>query len=255
LNIATSHDGKTAFGPSSLKAVFAGEHAWCGEKMMLSDDLAGAMPILEFFRSGAFSAALDRYAAAHGGSDRRALASMWSLYYFSALAIPYIVARRAERVLPVSLDRMTVALADDGLPQAFGLPDDGDWSEDGGNGDLMSFVMPLICSHLSMVVAELKTHGGIAPKLAWNNAAVYIDYAFNATETGPSAHGDAWASRPLFDCPQLPDGSKNPFHGCLRHEIEGGQTLCRRKICCLRYLLPGVPSCGELCALPSQRNA
>nr|WP_307953117.1 (2Fe-2S)-binding protein [Sinorhizobium medicae] len=25
-------------------------------------------------------------------------------------------------------------------------------------------------------------------------------------------------------------------------------------MCCLRYLLPGIPSCGSLCALPSQRK-
>nr|WP_209848849.1 siderophore-iron reductase FhuF [Rhizobium herbae] len=221
--------------------------------MMLSSELEGAVPISDFFGSGGFSAALDTYAATHGGTDRRAVASMWSLYYFSILTIPYIVARRADHVLPVATENMTIALAEDGLPRAMGLAAEGDWSE-GKDADLLSFVTPLISQHLAEIVAQLKAQGGIAPKLAWNNAAVYIDYAFNATERERPADGDAWASRSLFAEPHLPDGSTNPFHGCLRHELDGEETVCRRKICCLRYLLPGVPSCGNLCALPAQRK-
>jgi ferric iron reductase protein FhuF len=252
LAIATNLDARTAFGPPGLKAVFAGEHAWCGEKMMLSAELEGAIPLADFFGSGGFCAALDTYAAAHAGADRRAVASMWSLYYFSILTIPYIVARRADCALPIAVHDMTIALAEDGLPRALGLAGEGDWSD--GNDDLLSFVVPLVSQHIPEIISQLKAKGGIAPKLAWNNAAVYIDYAFNATERERPADADAWAARPLFTEPRLPDGSLNPFLGCLRHEIEGEQTVCRRKVCCLRYLLPGIPSCGELCALPAQRK-
>ena len=251
LSIASPHNMETVFRPSSLKSVFAGEHAWCGEKMMLTSELEGAVPLAEFFTLGGFSAALDTYAKAHGGTDRRAVASMWSLYYFSMLTIPYIVARRADHLLPVTADDMTIALAEDGLPRALGLASEGDWSQ-GESGELLSFVTPLVNDHLAGIVARLKALGGMAPKLAWNNAAVYIDYAFNATARERT--DDAWASRQLFSEPRLPDGSANPFMGCLRHEIDGEQTVCRRKVCCLRYLLPGIPSCGELCALPAQRK-
>ncbi len=253
MSLSTNHNTHTFFRPSGLKEVFAGEHAWCGEKMMLSSELEGGIPLSEFFGSGGFTAALDTYASAHGGTDRRAVASMWSLYYFSMLTIPYIVARRADHVLPVVPAEMTIALAEDGLPRALGLAREGDWNE-GSGADLLAFVMPLVSQHLAEIIVQLKSVGGIAPKLAWNNAAVYIDYAFNATERERPADGDAWASRPLFSQPHLPDGSVNPFFGCLRHEADGEETVCRRKICCLRYLLPGIPSCGELCALPAQRK-
>ena len=219
---------------------------------MLSAELEGAIPLADFFGSGGFCAALDTYAAAHAGADRRAVASMWSLYYFSILTIPYIVARRADCALPIAVHDMTIALAEDGLPRALGLAGEGDWSD--GNDDLLSFVVPLVSQHIPEIISQLKAKGGIAPKLAWNNAAVYIDYAFNATERERPADAYAWAARPLFTEPRLPDGSLNPFLGCLRHEIEGEQTVCRRKVCCLRYLLPGIPSCGELCALPAQRK-
>lgn len=239
-----------AFSPG-LKTVFTGEHAWCGEKMMLSSELEGGISLRNFLTGNGLSDTLDRYATHHASTDRRAVASYWSLYYFSALAMPYVVARRAGIRLPVSIDDMTIALSDDGLPRAFGLPGEGEWSE----GDtLLDLVIPLVEEHLSRVVATLKEKTGIAPKLAWNNAAVYIDYAFNVTDHSPSQGADHWPARPLFDCPRLADGSKNPFHGCLRHEMEAGAIHCRRKVCCLRYMLPGIPACGELCALPELRK-
>ncbi|WP_439616440.1 siderophore-iron reductase FhuF [Shinella sp.] len=219
--------------------------------MMLSSDLDGAVPLGEFLAGDGFSQTLDRYAAVHGSADRRAVASFWSLYYFSALTIPYVVARRAEITPPIALDEMTIAIGEDGLPRAFGLPHEGDWSESKG---LVDVITPLVDCHLARVVALFKEKTGIAPKLAWNNAAVYIDYAFNATDRSPAEGDDHWPSRQLFDCPQLANGSRNPFHGCLRHEMEDGAVHCRRKVCCLRYMLPGIPGCGELCALPELRK-
>lgn len=218
---------------------------------MLSSDLAGAIPLGDFLAGDGFSETLDRFAESHGNVDRRAAASFWSLYYFSALTIPYIVAHRAERALPVDFDAMTIALGEDGLPRAFGLPHEGDWSE---GDDLLRVVTPLVDCHLARAVALLKEQAGIAPRLAWNNAAVYIDHAFNVTDRTPPEGDDPWPSRPLFDCPLLANGRRNPFQGILRHELEAGATHCRRKICCLRYMLPGIPGCGELCALPELRK-
>lgn len=247
---------ETAFDPPGLQSVFSGEHAWCGEKMMVSAALADAVPLSDFFSSGALRTALDRYGAAHKGGDRRAVASMWSLYYFSALAIPFIVARRADRLLPVALDTMSLALGEDGLPRAFGLRDDGVWSEEGAE-HLDEAVVPLVRDHLAPAIERLSAATGMAPKLAWNNAAIYLDYAFNATAR--AADASAWPSRSLFETDRLADGGPNPFKGCLRREAETsgpdqGQLVCRRKVCCLRYLLPGIPSCGALCALPAQRH-
>lgn len=219
--------------------------------MRLSAELDGAVPLHDFLAGDGFERMLDRFAETHGKADRRAAASFWSLYYFSALAIPYVVARRGETALPVDIDAMTILLAEDGLPAAFGLPHEGDWSEANG---LVDCVTPLVHCHLARVVALLKERAGISAKLAWNNAAVYIDYAFNATDLSAADGHDYWPARPLFECPHLADGSCNPFLGCLRHETEGGETHCRRKVCCLRYQLPGIPGCGELCALPELRK-
>lgn len=250
MTAAASDAIMAAGGAKVLSSAFSGPHAWCNEKMMLSDDLSDGMALPEFFASGAFDRALDTYAEKSGGTDRRAVASMWSLYYFSALTIPYLVARVLDhQVLPVSFDRMKVALAEDGLPRAFGVVDAGDW-QTGDDNDVFATLGPLMGAHLRDVVGYLKSSGGIAPKLAWNNALVYIDYALRAAGVEP-LHAQAQA---LIGSKSLPDGSPNPFFDCLRHEEEDGERVCRRKICCLRYLLPGVRSCGSLCALPSQRK-
>jgi len=237
--------------PPRLSAAFAGPHAWCNEKMMLSEDLSDGIPLPEFFGSAAFDLAISTYAETSGGTDRRAVASMWSLYYFSYLTIPYVVARVLEnQVLPVDFEEMTVALSADGLPRGFGVATAGNRPIDSGK-EIFALLAPLLDQHLSKVVAHLKSSGGISPKLSWNNAAVYIDHALRTAGAAPLAdQADSMIALRL-----MPDGSPNPFFDCLRYEEEeDGARVCRRKICCLRYLLPGVPSCGSLCALPSQRN-
>jgi ferric iron reductase protein FhuF len=239
-----------AGGLMGLSTAFAGPHAWCNEKMMLSGHLSDGIPLPDFFAAGGFERALIAYEKASGGSDRRAVASMWSLYYFSSLTIPYVVARVLDhQALPVAFDEMTVALSADGLPRALGVTAPGDRRTD-GEDEILTLLAPLMDEHLAKMVGYLKAVGGISPKLAWNNAAVYIDYALRTAGTEPLGdQADAMIAHRL-----RPNGAPNPFFDCLRHEEEDGTRVCRRKICCLRYLLPGVPSCGSLCALPSQRN-
>ncbi|EPF00010.1 siderophore-iron reductase FhuF [Rhizobium grahamii] len=232
---------------SVLSPAFAGEHAWCSEKMALSADLPDGVPLPLFFGNGGFEQAIERYATACGDSDRRAVVSMWSLYYFSALSIPYVLARRlAAQELPVAFDQMTIALHDNGLPRAFGVPHRGRNAQ-GGEEDGFEAIGPLLEEHLHEAVRKLAACG-VSAKLCWNNAAVYLDYVLRLTRPpeGPDLT--------VFVRGCLPDGGVNPLCGSLRYVEEDGERVARRKICCLRYMLPGVQSCGKLCALPSQRN-
>ena len=167
-------------------------------------------------------------------------------YYFSGLSIPYLLARRlAAQVLPVEFSGMTIALEESGLPRCFGVPHAGTMEDNIGT-DSFEAVGPLLETHLGEVVTLLKACG-ISAKLCWNNAAVYIDYALRLTERGAPPTGP---DLPLFVHRCLPGGGANPFYGCLSYVDQ----VARRKICCLRYMLPGIPSCGKLCALPNQRN-
>lgn len=234
---------------TGLSPAFTGSNAWCNERMMLNGDLDAGVPLAEFFAAGGFDAAISTYARFSGGKDRRAVASMWSLYYFSALAIPFLLARTlGGQVLPVDFRQMRIALGRDGLPRAFGVPHMGHLA--GLETDTFAVIAPLVDEHITPVVALLKTKAGISARLGWNNAAVYIDYALRSVSPWSAEP----AYKPLLDGSRLADGQANPFNGCLRYERDGEQSVCRRKLCCLRYLLPGIPSCGSLCALPEQRK-
>ncbi|WP_160007152.1 siderophore-iron reductase FhuF [Rhizobium sp. 18055] len=237
--------------PIGLSHAFSGDHAWCREKMMLADELEGSVPLPLFFAEGGFERAIDRYAAVSRGEDRRAVVSMWSLYYFAGLTIPYLLARRlAGQVLPIAFEEMSIALTDDGLPRAFGVINRGIIGETTETDDF-AMISPLLSTHLNETVMRLKACG-ISAKLCWNNAAVYIDYTLRLTDA--EGLGRSAPDLPLFVRGCLPDGGPNPFCGSVRQVEEGGEMIQRRKVCCLRYMLPGVASCGSRCALPSQRN-
>lgn len=234
---------------AGLSPAFTGSNAWCNERMMLSDTLEAGVPLEEFFSDGGFEAAIATYARVSGGSDRRAVASMWSLYYFSALTIPFILARTlSAQVLPIGFEDMRLAVGKDGLPRAFGVPNPGHLA--GIETETFAVIAPLVEAHLGQVVALLKAKAGISVRLGWNNAAVYIDYALRCVAPWSGEPAD----KPLLDGTHLTGGRANPFNDCLRYERDGDQSVCRRKLCCLRYLLPGIPSCGSLCALPEQRK-
>lgn len=226
---------------------------------MLADELEGGIPLPQFFADGGFERAIDRYTAACGGKDRRAVVSMWSLYYFAGLTIPYLLARRlAGQILPVAFEDMSIALTEDGLPRAFGVIDRGTIGEVSGGRidteaetDYFAIIGPLLSAHLNEAVLRLKACG-LSAKLCWNNAAVYIDYTLRLTDA--EGGGRSAPDLPLFVRGCLPDGGPNPFCGSVRQVEEGGEMIQRRKVCCLRYMLPGVASCGNRCALPSQRN-
>jgi len=244
---------ETASGDQQrLTALFTGDHAWCADKLMLSANLGDGVPLPDFFAGRAFAEAIDRYAAISNGSDRRAVVSMWSLYYFAGLIIPHLVARRiGRRLLPVSFERMTIALSDNGLPRAFGVPHGG-VVEAIPVADDFEAIEPLLETHLFQAVDALKMHG-ISAKLCWNNAAVYIDYTLRATGA-PEMTAARRFDLPLFIRGCLPNGGVNPLSGCIKQVEENGECLTRRKVCCLRYMLPGIPSCGNLCALPEKRG-
>lgn len=240
-----------ASSPQLLEAAFSGDHAWCLEKMRPAGTLPGAVPLAPFLSGGGLDAALDRLATAHAGTDRRAIASYWSLYYVSSLCIPQIVAARAGLFPALWPEMLTFRIDGNGLPDAFGLclP----VAEGPPPADPLQLLMPLLKDHLLPVSLLLKTRTGMAPKLFFNNAAVYIDYALTLTQ--PAGTAGEWPGRAVFEAPGLADGSRNPLHGLLRQETIHNKTHCRRKICCLRHQLPGIPGCGELCALPELRQA
>ncbi|MBB4066636.1 hypothetical protein [Gellertiella hungarica] len=91
-----------------LAEIFSGEQAWCAEKLRPAHTLTAAVPLRTFLEGPLLGEALDCLSARHAGADRRAVASFWTLYYVSALSIPYVVARMAGRRLSAEIDHLTL---------------------------------------------------------------------------------------------------------------------------------------------------
>ncbi|MFB2552035.1 siderophore-iron reductase FhuF [Ensifer soli] len=203
--------------------------------------------------AAAFHALIDRFAAGHGpAADRRAVVSLWTLYYFSTLTIAATVAwLEMRRRLPLALDEMKVCLdPTTGAPRAFVLSSPGSVEpglsiEEGLHG--------LFRHHAEPLVGAIAASCGVSRKLLWGNVAAYVVWivgeAGRLTDPRLALEGAA-----LVDPPHWSDGWKNPLSGAIRMERDSTGAACaRRRVCCLRYALPAVGGCGESCPLPQGR--
>ena len=84
---------------------------------------------------------------------------------------------------------------------------------------------------------------GLAPKVLWSNVGNWFDgLAGEAEAMGAAGAGDA---RALLGLERAPDGTRNPLFAAVRHTPKGR----KRKVCCLRYLMPELDLC-DTCPLP-----
>jgi ferric iron reductase protein FhuF len=209
----------------------------------------GAIACRDLFTAERFDGALAPLMTHYPGSDRRAVASLWSLYYFSTLTIvPIILWRRLGLVLPLALDDLQLIVSEDtGLPEAFLLPDSGRVEHGLRTSEALR---PMIEDHLRPAITFISGHCRLSQRLLWCNAAGYIDWIARELDPGD----DNAAGLQLFGKHKLTDGTDNPLHGTIKRISIGDTVLSQRKVCCLRYMLPGVGGCGETCPLPQGRG-
>lgn len=195
--------------------------------------------------------AVARLVGRHSGVDRRAVLSVWSMYYFSHLAIgPAILWLKFRRAVPLSPDALDLRLnAGTGLPETIVVRDP--------NAQVPAATVhhafeALIFDHAAPVIGQF-ARAGLSPRLLWSNLAVYLEWIVRELggKVDPRLCEEGLA---LLECERWPDGRPNPLFGLLGRTCEGGaDEFTRRRVCCLRYLLPGVPGCGMICPLPSGR--
>lgn len=195
-----------------------------------------AIPLTALHDEAVFEATLAGFAADYGSADRRAVVSYWSQYYFALLATPALTAlMRLGQPLPLAFEATKLEVDDAGKPCRLLIAADETGPETGLAG--------LIEGHLNPFVRLCHARCGIAPRVLWGNAATIFDYVAGELRGGGAACDEVatclgWRARP----------------GCARTPL--AQALCpdasgcrRRRACCLRQRLPGVPSCGSLCPL------
>ncbi|WP_201864872.1 siderophore-iron reductase FhuF [Microvirga soli] len=191
---------------------------------------------------------LARFAEVHAGGDRRAIVSMWTQWHFGALIIPTTAAMLLMgRDLPVELDRVSLAVDEHGKSKAIILAE----------ADIPDAVVSDGCfsclfqKHVEPLIRAFAGQFKVSPRLLWNNATDIFEWALDQAEAIGTIRSDALQEgRSLLSSRLDRNGQPNPMFGLVRHVMQGDMTVRQRKLCCLRYLLPGVACCGSICPTP-----
>lgn len=237
-----------------LAGLFTGDLAHARGKLVVGDDDRAYVSAAELLRGPALDEVLDRFGRPYGGGDPRAVASLWSQWYLGTLVVPSVAAGLLlERVLPLGVEETGVALdAETARPRAFRLPHAGRRDPE---ADAFERFGTLVWDHVSPLVETLAGRAGPGRRALWGNAGRYLQWILDELEERPGGREAAAEGRRLLQSPVGPDGRDNPLHGTVDYvETEGGRRP-RRRVCCLRFLLPGVEGCGGLCPLPEVREA
>lgn len=186
---------------------------------------------------------LDAMALRYAGDaalHARALLSQWSKFYFR-LAAPAAIAAALtlRRPLAMNARRCTVALRD-GMPEALYLPADalGAIADEPAHR-YVSFMR----EHAAAVIDSLSALARISPRVLWNNLGNLLDALFEAHREDGASEIAACDAAWLFASPSLFDGEPNPVLHALRLMAPRSSLLPvpfrARRVCCLRYEIPG----------------
>ena len=204
----------------------------------------------------AVGAALTAFTAPLGPARRVAAVSQWTKSYFAVLTVPSVAATLLlDCDLPLSPEGgITMLLGENGRPTGFHLPGDARPLGPDRLGTACGFTRfsGLIDDHLAAIIPVFATAGGVPQRMIWSNAADYLDRAARMlvplASAWPGREAAAAGLQALLATPDRPDGSPNLLHEPVRL-MNGLRT---RKVCCLRYAMPGEDFCGSC---PKRRRA
>jgi ferric iron reductase protein FhuF len=150
----------------------------------------------------------------------RAVLAFWTQHYFLRLLPPVLTATvLAARSLDLTPSRVTLLVDDTGAPTAFVLARDGDApaQEPVGRDPLCD----LRDAHLAPLIAAWSAWTGLSARLFWGNAERYLQWTFRHLA---ASEVRAWPDESVFTT-SWARGRKRP--------------------CCLRDHLEGVPICAD----------
>jgi ferric iron reductase protein FhuF len=233
---------------SSLAPCFTGTFVRYKDGLALPGEHANAIPCRDLLDDAFIERLMERFAEVFPGGDRRALVSMWAQWHFGALIIPTTVAIVfLNRDLPVELDTASIAVHEGGQTAAIILPDDGAVWPSGGD----SAYARLFSGHVEPLIRHLARQFRVSPRMLWNNAADIFEWTLQQAAVDERADPGALnKGQALLQSKSDASGRANPMFGLIKYLPQDEQTIRRRRLCCLRYLLPGVECCGGICPTP-----
>lgn len=259
LPVASGSMGLTQGGAAAgevlggLATLFSGDLARYRNVFVLADDPREAIGGAEFLQPHRLSALMARFRPQFATSDPRGLASIWANQYFMRLFPPVIsAALLLDLRMSLRIEQISIVVDAEGLPQAFKLP--------GQCEPLPPVQNPferfahLLDDNLQPFIQALCAHTGVSAKVLWSNAGNYFEAwlgQLNKRSQQPQLLLDG---ERLLSAPQRPDGSRNPLYAPIRYvDIEHADGQVRpwrqRRLCCIRFVLPGVelcPNCPRL---------
>ena len=192
-------------------------------------------PVRRFLAGAGFTAMAEALCTDCRCDDCRPVLSYWSQTYFAALIVPTTIALLCEnKVLPVALDDVGLDLDQSGALRGLSVANSGKiWTGHGGRFDTLRY------DHLEPFIELLSLRARLPQRLLWANAGAFLDFTIRALlDAGlvpAESQGEAIA---------LIEGSESPLRA-----YEG--LARKRRVCCMRYRLPGVSACAGICPIDS----
>ncbi|MGO1691582.1 MAG: siderophore-iron reductase FhuF [Marinobacter sp.] len=231
-----------------LSSLFTGDLKPYGSVLVLQgQDQREGIPATDLVSEEGLRRLLCEYQKSHSGDDQRALISLWSKHYFAKLIVPVAAANLiAGHELPVALDKIEVIMGEGGVPAAFRLPHGGQSFQVTPENPFERF-RELMDNNFSPLIDGWCDHIKISRRVLWSNAATYFERLVRSLEAGGVPHQTLADGRQLIELNKRPSGHLNPMANPVRY-VERGETcepLRQRRLCCIRYRLPGLPLCGN----------
>lgn len=235
----------------SLAPCFTGPFQWYKDGLALPGEHPTVVSGRDLLDGDIADELLRHYAKAYPGADRRAIVSMWTQWHFGILIVPATAAiLLLDRELPLELDHVSIALNEEGRTATVVLPDDGR-AECAGTVNRFS---RLFEGHIKPLVEHFSDHFRVSRRLLWTNAATTFQWALEQAEALNPSPAAMSEGRALLECRTDAKGRPHPMHGVVLCCEDEGKLVQKRKVCCLRYLLPGFEDCGSVCPLPEAKT-
>ncbi|VXC59617.1 Ferric iron reductase [Pseudomonas sp. 8Z] len=230
---------------ASLAPLFSGPLAAYGENLQIATEQDQALAASRLFQAEHFAEFIRTLAARHGTDDLLALTSIWSKWYFTSFLAPTLAASLLlQRDLPIALGDIGVALSAEGKPLGLRLQHDGNNLPPCSPFERFSTLME---RHLEPVIEIMAGASGASPRLFWSNAGNTFEFVTTQLELHPlAAPGCTAPARAILESRLRPNGRRNPLFAPVHYKDVGTSEAQRlRRICCIRYRLPGIGYCSS----------
>lgn len=236
-----------------LTPLFSGDLTRYRNVLVAADDSREAISGAEFLQPQMLSTLMARFRPQFATADQRGLASIWANQYFMRLFPPVIsAALLLNQRMPLRLEQLAIIVDGEGLPLVFKLP--GPCEPLPAPQNPFERFAHLLDDNLQPFIQALCAHTGVSAKVLWSNAGNYFEAWLGQLQKRSDQPQLLLDGQRLLSAAQRPDGSRNPLYAPIRYiDIEHADGQVRpwrqRRLCCIRYVLPGVelcPNCPRL---------